>query len=42
VFFDPGLGLAAAELDATRKHLISHRGRALAALREKLLSSTAE
>ena len=37
VFLDPTLGLSAAELDKERKNRISHRGRALAALREKLL-----
>ncbi|WP_310061218.1 RdgB/HAM1 family non-canonical purine NTP pyrophosphatase [Lysobacter niastensis] len=36
VFFDPELGISAAELDAQRKNRISHRGRALAALRAKL------
>ena len=36
VFFDPELGVSAAELDAQRKNRISHRGRALAALRAKL------
>lgn len=39
VFFDPDLGVSAAELDAERKNRISHRGRALAALRAKLLAS---
>lgn len=39
VFFDPDLGVSAAELDADRKNRISHRGRALAALRAKLLAS---
>jgi XTP/dITP diphosphohydrolase len=39
VFFDPDLGLSAAELDGERKNRISHRGRALAALRAKLLAS---
>ncbi|WP_332699705.1 non-canonical purine NTP pyrophosphatase [Halalkalibacter lacteus] len=39
VFFDPELDLSAAELDAERKNRISHRGRALAALRAKLLAS---
>lgn len=39
VFFDPDLGVCAAELDADRKNRISHRGRALAALRAKLLAS---
>lgn len=42
VFFDPdlfgpGRGMGAAELDAALKSRISHRGRALAMLREKLL-----
>lgn len=42
VFFDPdlfgpGRGMGAAELDAALKNRISHRGRALAMLREKLL-----
>jgi XTP/dITP diphosphohydrolase len=36
VFFDPELGASAAELDPAVKHRISHRGRALAALRERL------
>ena len=36
VFFDPELGKSAAELDAAVKNLISHRGRALAALRARL------
>ena len=39
VFFDPGLGVSAAELDAERKNRISHRGRALMALRARLLAS---
>ena len=39
VFFDPDLGVSAAQLDAPRKNRISHRGRALAALRAKLLAS---
>ena len=39
VFFDPDLGVCAAELDAQRKNRITHRGRALAALRAKLLAS---
>ena len=38
VFFDAELGVSAAELDAQRKHRISHRGRALAALRALLAS----
>ncbi len=37
VFLDPELERSAAELDAGLKNRISHRGRALAALREKLL-----
>lgn len=36
VFLDPALGQSAAELDAMVKHRVSHRGRALAALRENL------
>ncbi|NZA28197.1 RdgB/HAM1 family non-canonical purine NTP pyrophosphatase [Luteimonas sp. SJ-92] len=36
VFLDPGSGLSAAELEPARKHRISHRGRALAALRPLL------
>jgi XTP/dITP diphosphohydrolase len=36
VFFDPEHGAAAAELDPVLKNGISHRGRALAALRERL------
>ncbi len=39
VFFDPELGISAAELDAERKNRISHRGRALAALRARLQES---
>lgn len=39
VFFDPQLGRSAAELEAGVKNRISHRGRALAALREKLLAA---
>lgn len=39
VFFDPELGVSAAELDAERKNRISHRGRALAALRARLQES---
>ena len=38
VFFDPDLGVSAAQLDAPRKNRISHRGRALAALRARLLA----
>jgi XTP/dITP diphosphohydrolase len=37
VFFDPDLGVSAAQLEAERKNRISHRGRALASLRAKLL-----
>jgi XTP/dITP diphosphohydrolase len=36
VFFDPILGVGAAELDATIKNRVSHRGQALARLRELL------
>ena len=36
VFFDPALGLGAAELAADIKNRVSHRGRALAVLRERL------
>jgi len=36
VFLDPELGRSAAELEAALKNRISHRGRALAALRERL------
>ena len=36
VFFDPERGASAAELEPALKNRISHRGRALAALREKL------
>ena len=36
VFLDPGSGLTAAELPAARKNAVSHRGRALAALRARL------
>jgi XTP/dITP diphosphohydrolase len=35
VFFDPVLGLAAAEVEPALKNRISHRGRALAALRTR-------
>ena len=38
VFFDPEHGCSAAALDPVLKNRISHRGRALAALREKLTS----
>ena len=36
VFLDPDSGLTAAELPAARKNALSHRGRALAALRARL------
>ena len=36
VFLDPELGRSAAELEPSLKHRVSHRGRALAALRERL------
>ena len=36
VFFDPDNACSAAELDPTVKNLISHRGRALAALKQRL------
>ena len=36
VFLDPGLGRSAAELEPDLKHRVSHRGRALAKLREAL------
>jgi XTP/dITP diphosphohydrolase len=36
VFYDPVLGKGAAELDATTKNRVSHRGQALARLRELL------
>ena len=36
LFLDEGLGLSAAELDPALKNRISHRGRALAQLRERL------
>ncbi len=39
VFFDPERGMGAAELDAALKNRISHRGLALAAMREKLLAA---
>ena len=39
VFFDPEHGRSAAELDAELKNRISHRGRALAALRQLLLAA---
>jgi XTP/dITP diphosphohydrolase len=36
VFFDPDNGASAAELDPAIKNAISHRGRALAVLRERI------
>lgn len=39
VFFDPERAMGAAELDAALKNRISHRGRALALLRDKLLTA---
>ncbi len=39
VFFDPERNMGAAELDAALKNRISHRGRALALLRDKLLAA---
>lgn len=39
VFLDPDYGLTAAEMDTELKNRLSHRGRALAALREKLLDA---
>jgi XTP/dITP diphosphohydrolase len=39
VFFDPESGMAAAELDAAIKNRVSHRGRALQRLRERLRAS---
>ena len=36
IFLDPALGRSAAELDPALKHHVSHRGRALAALRDRL------
>jgi XTP/dITP diphosphohydrolase len=38
VFYDPALGKGAAELDAATKNRVSHRGQALARLRELLAS----
>ncbi len=40
VFFDPGLGRGAAELDKDVKNRISHRGRAMAALQKLLADAT--
>ncbi len=39
VFFDPQRNMGAAELDAALKNRISHRGLALATMREKLLAA---
>ena len=39
VFFDPELGMGAAELSPETKNRVSHRGRALACLREKLANN---
>lgn len=36
IFLDPGQGLSAAEMDPDLKHRLSHRGRALAHLRDRL------
>jgi len=36
VFLDPALGLSAAELDAATKHRLSHRGRAMKQLQQRL------
>jgi XTP/dITP diphosphohydrolase len=36
IFFDPETGIPAAEMETTLKNRISHRGRALAALRQQL------
>jgi XTP/dITP diphosphohydrolase len=40
VFHDPVLGMSAAELAPERKNRVSHRGRALFALRERLQAQT--
>jgi XTP/dITP diphosphohydrolase len=40
IFFDPELGLGAAELAPEVKNRVSHRGRALAKLREKLAETS--
>ena len=42
VFYDPRLGAGAAELDATIKNRVSHRGQALAQLREQLQQARGE
>jgi XTP/dITP diphosphohydrolase len=41
VFFDPRLGIGAAELDAATKNRVSHRGQALARMRALLLGAAA-
>ena len=41
VFFDPALNIGAAELDATTKNRVSHRGQALAKLHELLSAPSA-
>ena len=41
VFFDPARGLTAAELEPSLKNRISHRGRALAVLQERLRAQPA-
>ena len=38
VFFDPERGMSAAELDPALKNRISHRGQALAVLRQRIAS----
>ncbi|MFT4246542.1 MAG: RdgB/HAM1 family non-canonical purine NTP pyrophosphatase [Pseudomonas sp.] len=40
VFLDPGLGLTAAEMDADTKNRLSHRGKALATLQQRLAALT--
>ena len=40
VFYDPALGAGAAELDATTKNRVSHRGQALARLRELIAGAS--
>jgi len=42
LFYYPFFGCTFAEVDACRKHRVSHRGAALEALREKLLAVVAE
>jgi XTP/dITP diphosphohydrolase len=41
VFFDPARGMTAAELEPSLKNRISHRGRALAVLQERLRAQPA-